>query len=299
MSKRSEPRISILVTAFREPGTVGRALEALIRQVDSAETEIILVCPDDATVQVGSHYPGVTVLRDPAQGKPAALNLGFLHAHGEIIVMTDGDVWVEQGALAALLEPFADPTVGAVSGRPISTSPRDTMLGYWSHVLTDAGAHAERSLRDARGEFMVCSGYLYAVRAGLLDPIPEEALSEDAVISHSIAEKGFRVRYTQNSRVFVRYPDTYRDWLIQKVRSAGGYTQPVIAHSRFQMRSFRREATAGPLRALAYAQNLRELAWTILLAGARLHLWLLVLWRVRIRHQPLAQLWQRVESTKS
>jgi len=295
----SQPRLSILVTAYREPATVGRALDALIGQVDAAQSEVFLICPDEPTAQVGARYPQVTVLRDAGRGKPAALNLGFEHARGEIVVMTDGDVWIEEGALAALLKPFDDPRVGAVSGRPVSISPRDTMLGYWSHVLTDAGAHAERSLRDARGEFLVCSGYLYAVRAALIDPIPEDALAEDAVVSHSIAEQGFCVRYTQDSRVFVRYPATYRDWLIQKVRSAGGYAQPVIAHSRFQMRSFRREATAGPLRALSYACNAREIVWTILLAAARLHLWLLVFWRVRIHRQPLARLWQRVETTKS
>jgi cellulose synthase/poly-beta-1,6-N-acetylglucosamine synthase-like glycosyltransferase len=295
----SQPRLSILVTAYREQGTVGRALEALISQVDTAHDELFLICPDDPTALVGSQYPQVMVLRDPGRGKPAALNLGFQHARGEIVVMTDGDVWIEQGALSALLAPFSGPSVGAVSGRPVSISLRDTMLGYWSHVLTDAGAHIERSIRDRRGEFLVCSGYLYAVRAALIEPIPEDALAEDAVISHSIAEKGFRVRYTQDSRVFVRYPSTYHDWLTQKVRSAGGYAQPVIAHSRFQMRSFRREAAAGPLRALAYARNLKEIGWTILLAAARLHLWLLILWRVRIQHQSLARLWQRVESTKS
>jgi cellulose synthase/poly-beta-1,6-N-acetylglucosamine synthase-like glycosyltransferase len=294
----SQSSLSILVTAYREPGTIGRALEALIAQVDAASTEILLICPDDPTAQAAARYPQVIVLRDAGRGKPAALNLGFQHARGEIIVMTDGDVWVEQGAIAALLKPFDDPRVGAVSGRPVSVSPRDTLLGYWSHVLTDAGAHAERSIRDSRAEFLVCSGYLYAVRAALVDPIPEEALAEDAVISHSIAEKGFRVRYTQNSRVFVRYPATYRDWLTQKVRSTGGYAQPVIARSRFQMRSFRREAATGPLRALHYARNIREVAWTILLAAARLHLWLLVFWRVRVQRRPLAELWQRVETTK-
>lgn len=294
----SQPRISIMVTAYREPLTIGRALEALIGQVSPPDGEIIVICPDDETAEAAAKYAGVRILRDPARGKPAALNLGFQHVQGEIVVMTDGDVWVEQRALAELLKPFNDPQVGAVSGRPVSVSPRDTMLGYWSHLLTDAGAHAERALRDARGEFMVCTGYLYAVRAKLLKQIPEDALAEDAVVSHSIAEQGFRVRYTQNSRVFVRYPVTYRDWLIQKVRSTGGYAQPVIAQSRFQMRSFRHEATAGPLRALGYARTPRELLWTVLLAAARLHLWLLVLWRVRIRRRPLSELWQRVESTK-
>jgi len=288
--------VSIVITAYREAPTVGRAIEALLPQ--SAGAEIIVVCPDDETASAAAAYEGVSVLRDPGEGKPAALNLALRQAQGAIIIMTDGDVYAGPGALAALLAPFGDPNTGAVSGRPISTSPRDTMLGYWSHLLTDAGAHAERYERDQAGRFLVCSGYLYAIRAGLIDTIPEDALAEDAVVSHLIGQQGYRIRYAADAVVFVKYPDTYRDWLRQKVRSAGGYAQPVIANSPLRMRSFRHEAAAGASRALKYPQNLREFIWTLAQFLARLHMWLLIFWRVRIQKVPLTTLWQRVESTK-
>ena len=291
------PTISILITAYHESTTIGRAIEAIQPQIGEPPAEIVVICPDDETANAASAY-NITLLRDTGQGKPAALNLGLEKAIGQIVVMTDGDVFVGPDALAALLCPFDDPQTGAVSGRPISLSPRNTMLGYWSHLLTDAGAHAERLLRDQRGDFMVCSGYLYAIRAGLIDHVPEDALAEDAVVSHFIGEQGYRIRYAPDAIVSVKYPTTYRDWLMQRVRSAGGYVQPVIAQSPLHMRSFRHEAIAGTRRALAYARNLREFVWTILLMLARLHLWLLIFWRVKLRPRPLLDLWKRVESTK-
>ncbi|HLV43396.1 MAG TPA: glycosyltransferase [Aggregatilineales bacterium] len=290
------PRVTVLITAYREAATIGRALEALLPQ--AAGAEVVVICPDDETAQAALAYPGVEVLHDPGAGKPAALNLGLARARGEIVAMTDGDVYVGEGALGALLAPFADPQTGAVSGRPVSTSPRDTMLGYWSHLLTDAGAHAERIKRDAAGQFFVASGYLYAVRAALVEHIPEDALAEDAVVSHIVGEQGFRVRYAPDARVYVKYPSTYRDWLKQKVRSAGGYAQPVIARSPLRMRSFRHEAVAGTTRALGYARSPREFAWTLALFAARVHLWLRIFWQVRVRRRPLLELWQRVETTK-
>ncbi len=274
------------------------ALEALIAQYGCPKPEILVICPDDVTASVASTFRQVRVLRDQGHGKPAALNLGLSAATGDIVVMTDGDVYVGPGALAALLEPFADPTVGAVSGRPISISPRNTMLGYWSHLLADAGAHEERLRRDRKGIFLVCSGYLYAIRQGIIPAIPEDALAEDAVISHMIAERGYQIRYAPAAAVFVKYPQTYQDWLKQKVRSGGGYVQPIIAASPLRMRSFRHEVVAGTWRALTYARTLREWCWTWLLFAARLHLWLLILLRVRLQRQRLAELWQRVESTK-
>jgi cellulose synthase/poly-beta-1,6-N-acetylglucosamine synthase-like glycosyltransferase len=290
--------ISILLTAYREAETIGVALEALLPQIEALDAEIIVICPDQETAHAARvAYPGAKVLRDPGQGKPAALNLGLAEAKGEIVVMTDGDVFVGPHALAALLAPFDDPRTGVVSGKPVSASPRDTMLGYWSHVLTEAGAHTERQQRDAAGRFFVCSGYLYAIRTGLVDHIPEDALAEDAVISHLVGQQGYRTRYAPEAEVFVKYPQTYTDWLAQKVRSAGGYVQPIIARSPLRMRSFRHEA-AGTWRAVRYAHNLRELIWTLALMAARLHLWLLIFWRVQVQRQPLTELWKRIESTK-
>ncbi len=292
----SRPQVTILITAYREAATIGCALEALLSQANSAE--VIVICPDRETADAARAYPGVEVLQDPGRGKPAALNLGLERARGEIIVMTDGDVYVGEGALPALLAPFDDPQTGVVSGRPISRNPRSTLLGYWSHLLTDAGAHAERAQRDAAGEFFVASGYLYAVRAGLVKHIPEDALAEDAVVSHMVGEQGYRVSYAPEARVYVKYPTTYADWLKQKVRSAGGYAQPVIARSPLRMRSFRHEVAAGTGRALRYPRSLREFGWTLALFAARLHLWLRIFWQVRVRQRPLSELWQRVESTK-
>lgn len=290
------PSVSVLITAYREAATIGRALEALLPQVQGAE--VIVICPDDETAQAAAAYTGVTVLRDSGSGKPAALNMGLRQARGEIIILTDGDVTVGVGALAALVAPFDDPQVGAVSGRPVSISPRGTMLGYWSHLLTEAGAHAERLKRDAAGQFFVCSGYLYAIRARLIEHVPEDALAEDAVVSHLIGEQGYRVRYAPQAEVFVKYPTTYRDWLKQRVRSAGGYAQPIIARSPLRMRSFWHEVAAGTWRAWRYPRTLREFLWTLALFAARLHLWLLIFWHVRVRREPLHRLWQRVESTK-
>ncbi len=249
---------------------------------------------------------------DPQHGKPTAVNAGLAEAKGEIVVLSDGDVLVDEQALKPLLTPFADPQVGAVTGHPISVNARDTLLGYWSHLLTD-GIHRMRQARHQRGEFLLCSGYLFAFRRELIETVPEDALAEDAVISHRIAQqtcgseacrtqpkKGKRsgIRYAPEAYVYVRYPTTYSDWLRQKVRSAGGYAQKYVRKSPVRMRSAWLELKTGARMALGYPRNSREFLWTLLLFAARLHLWLLVLIKVRLLQRPLDRLWKRVESTK-
>jgi len=293
--------ISILLTAYREAATIGQAIEAFLPQLPPG-SELLVVCPDAETTAVVQQYaqkfPQIRHIPEPERrGKPAALNLGLQATQGDIVVFSDGDVVIGEDALEPLRAPFSDEKVGAVTGRPFSNSPRSTRLGYWSHLLVE-GAHQTRQRRDAAGDFLLCSGYLFAARRTLIPPIPEDALAEDAVISHRIAEQGFKIRYAPEAAVFVKYPTTYADWLRQKVRSAGGYAQDTIRHSPYSMRSPRLEAQQGTLLALKFAHSPRELWWTLRLFVARLHLWWLVFWQVRVLKRPLTTLWQRVESTK-
>jgi cellulose synthase/poly-beta-1,6-N-acetylglucosamine synthase-like glycosyltransferase len=301
--------LSVLITASREAATVGRAIEAFLPQLpahsgnapDLQEAELLVVCPDPETTAVvdkyAARYPVVRHVADAQRGKPAAINVGLKAARGDIVVLSDGDVLVAEDALAPLLSPFADPQVGAVSGHPVSANPRDTPLGYWSHLLVD-GAHQMRLVYDKAGRFLLGSGYLLALRRSLIQHVPEDALAEDAVISHQIARRGYRIRYAPQARVLVKYPTTYRDWLRQKVRSAGGYAQDYVRKSAQRMRSPWLEILHGTRLALVYPRDLRELLWTLLLFPARLHLWLLVFINVRLLHRPLKELWKRVETTK-
>lgn len=292
--------LTVLITAFREPKTIGSAIAAFLPQLPT-DGEVVVVCPDAETTAVVHQFTTqddrVRHAADPGHGKPAALTIGLQAARGDIIIFSDGDVVVAPGAVDALLAALRDKQVGAVSGRPVSSNPRRTMLGYWSHLLVHA-AHRERLRRAQAGAFIVCSGYLFAARKALLPPIPPDALAEDAVISHRIAEQGYRITYAPQARVTVTFPTHYGDWLRQKVRSAGGYAQAYVRRSPLQMRSARLEATRGAAPAWRFARTWRERWWTVLLFAARLHLWLLVFWRVRVRKRPFVDLWQRVESTK-
>jgi cellulose synthase/poly-beta-1,6-N-acetylglucosamine synthase-like glycosyltransferase len=291
---------SVLITAFREAATVGRAIEAFVSQLVPG-AEILVICPDPATTAIvdgyAARHPAVRHVADPQRGKPAAVNVGLKAARGEIVVLSDGDVVVAEDALAPLLALFEDRQVGAVSGHPVSVDSRDTLLGYWSHLLTD-GIHHMRLARDQAGQFLFCSGYLFAFRRTLVEHVPEDALAEDAVISHAIARQGYRIRYAPQARVFVKYPTTYRDWLRQKVRSAGGHAQRYVRRSPLRMRSPWLEVLNGTRLALRYPCNPREFLWTLFLFAARLHLWLLVFVNVRLLRRPLAALWQRIETTK-
>ena len=293
--------ISIIITAYKEPRTIGRAIEQVLKNKIKEDYELIVMAPDEETLTEARKYMAknkrIKIVKDEGKGKPAALNLIFGKAKGDILILTDGDVHMSDKAIPFLLSKFKDLDIGAVTGRPISLNSKEKMLGYWSHLLSDM-AHIVRTKSIKQGKMIVCSGYLYAIRAGLIKGIPEEALSDDAVISHLIFDKGYKILYTPEAEVYIKYPDNFSDWIKQKKRSAGGFNQlGSMAKSKERMRSFTKESS-GIFEVLKYPKSLKEFFYTISLIFARIYLWALIFIDINIRKKEFKKIWVRVESTK-
>src|SRR3989338_8940241 len=107
-------KISVVITSYKEPKTIGKAIEGFLKQ-DVKVEEIIVSAPDEETLDVVKKYSArnkkVKIFQDPGEGKGYALNQLLLELRGNIIVLSDGDVYVNENSLKYLLEPFKDPKV--------------------------------------------------------------------------------------------------------------------------------------------------------------------------------------------
>lgn len=291
---------SIIVTSANEPNTIGLSLSAILKQMQKGD-ELVVVCPDGETQQAAAEvvgeWSGVNFIRDENKGKPAAMEMALTQISQEIVVLSDGDVVIEDDALMHLLQPFKDDDVGLVTGQPVSQNARNTKYGFWSVYLTEV-AHRWRLTQAKKQGFLVGSGYLMAFRRGLLPTLPSNLLAEDAFISQKVAEQQKQLVYEPKAKVRVVFPQNWSDWVKQKLRSTGGYAQDYILQSSFQSRSGIRELLGGLLYSSGIAQNGRERIWLIQLFLARLYLWILIYYKVSLLHQSRETLWQRVESTK-
>jgi cellulose synthase/poly-beta-1,6-N-acetylglucosamine synthase-like glycosyltransferase len=218
--------ISIVITSFREPRLIGRAIEAAMRQKIKERCEIIVIAPDKETLDVAHTYARkdkrVRVIRDAGKGKPTALNTVFTKARGDIFVLTDGDVYMGENAVASLLSHMRDTKIGAVTGRVVSTNKVDSMVDYWAHLGAET-FHNMRMLQVKHKENVLCSGYLYAVRKNLLRTMPVNTLADDAFITESVWQHQKKTAYEPQAHVYVHYPTTLIDWIKQKKRTAGRF----------------------------------------------------------------------------
>ncbi len=300
-NQKREIEVSVVITSYKEPTTIGNAIAAVIPQLAllSLESELLVVAPDRETLRVAETYKTgfgeLRTIQDQGRGKSAALNLAKEYVRGKLLILSDGDVVVAKTAISELLVPFKDERVGAVSGNPVSINSRKKKYGFWSHVLTETAHERRKKSRVLRKRFF-CSGYLFAIRKELFPKLFENLLSEDGFISHRVYEQGYVIAYAERAKVYVKFPTNFKDWINQKLRSAGGYNQ-IKDMLNVEMRSFKKESL-GSLDVLRYPNRLREIVWLVELFLARLYLWHLIYRDVTIKKKSREELWKRIESTK-
>jgi hypothetical protein len=82
----------------------------------------------------------------------AALNTGLTASSHPLVVMLDGDTVFEPDAVRILLQPFADPAVGAVSGNAKVAN----RAGCWAGGSTSSTSSASTSTGDSSTSASAC-----------------------------------------------------------------------------------------------------------------------------------------------
>jgi cellulose synthase/poly-beta-1,6-N-acetylglucosamine synthase-like glycosyltransferase len=294
--------ISVILTSYKEPRTIGRAIESILSQNILEPHELIVAAPDEPTLNVARKYASknkqIKIFKDPGKGKTNALNLLLKKVKGEIIVLSDGDVYVGENSFLPLIEAFKDKKVGCVTGRPSSLNNRKNLFGFWSHILCYA-AHRLRLSRHKKNEFLECSGYLWAFRKGVIKKIPEET-AEDSIVPIIFYQKGYEVAYVPESKVFIKFPSNLSDFVDQKKRTAKAHEtfgRYVDMKNISRMKSLKNEIF-GCYKILKYPKNLLEFLWLALLFPIRLYIWSLVFYKRYILKDVKVDNWNATKSTK-
>jgi len=277
--------ISILITAWKESNTIGKAIESLVLKEYSGienDFEILLAAPDIETKEAASQKvkelsleDKFIYIQDPCKGKPIALNILFKEAKGDILILTDGDVYFDSLAVKYLVNFLnSSESLGGVSGRPVALNPKDkSVFDYWAHLQADA-VHQMRL--DSKNTFFPMSGYIMAIR-NLKYNLPENLFLDDAYISYFIFKQGYKIGYEPRAKAFVKYPTNWKDFEKQKLRSLLGFEQlklySQVYSKNLKSRSFLQEFRYFyfPIR---YSNSLIQLIWSIIFYPTRLYLWI-------------------------
>lgn len=294
-------KITILITAFKEPN-ISKAIESCLKQKTKYKYDVVLSAPDRETLDIAGKYAkkyrNFKIIKDPGKGKSFALNNAFLKINTDIIILTDGDVYLSDDAIENIVSLFSNPKIGCVSGKPVPQEDKSTKYGFWANFLFES-ADRIRKKAFANNGFIECSGYLFAFRKKMIDKIPLD-VSEDAVIPYIFKERGYDIGYAEKAEVYVKNPTNVKDWLKQKTRTHKAHEKLnlyVDTKSIPRVKSFKTEAR-GIVWLLKYPKNIKEFFWTIELVFLRLFTWFKYYLDTLFLNKRYNDAWERVESTK-
>jgi cellulose synthase/poly-beta-1,6-N-acetylglucosamine synthase-like glycosyltransferase len=200
------PRVSIIVAAHNEESSIGTKVQNMLSVDYPADRLEVLIASDgsdDDTENIVRSFgaKGVRLLSLPRRGKAYALNAAVAASSGEILVFSDANSMFAPGAVRALVQPFADSSVGGVAGD-------QRYLKGASQAITADGERCywdfDRKLKEAQsqaGSVTSATGAIYAIRRSLFSQVPE-GVTDDFVTSTKVIAGGHRLVFAPAAVAF-------------------------------------------------------------------------------------------------
>jgi cellulose synthase/poly-beta-1,6-N-acetylglucosamine synthase-like glycosyltransferase len=223
-----EPTVSLIVAAYNEQDVIVWRL-ANIADLDypADRIEVIVVADgsDDRTAELARSMGQTKVLHHPERaGKRAAIERGVGVATGEILLLTDANNRFTPETIRALVAPFADPSVGVVTGRKAIDDdmgrPLDEAEGlYWRYESKI------RAAESAVGSTTGVAGEILAFRREAFQFVKPGTMNEDFVQAMLAALDGWRVVYAPKAVSLERASATMGDEATRRSRLTTGRWQ--------------------------------------------------------------------------
>jgi biofilm PGA synthesis N-glycosyltransferase PgaC len=191
------PTVSVIIAARNEEANLPAKFENLHAIQYPHDRLQVVIASDGSTDSTAEllqqNRPFILpVILDQSNGKAAALNAAVAAATGEILIFLDARQFVEPGAIAQLVNCFADPSIGAVSGELLLADATGAIAGnalgiYWKIEKL------VRKLESASGSVVGVTGAIYAMRRELYTPIPVGTILDDVFVPMHVVRTGHRV----------------------------------------------------------------------------------------------------------
>lgn len=197
------PEVTLLICAYNEQDIVKMKMENTY-QLDYPKDKLHIMWVTDGTTDDTNkrlaEYPDVEVVYSPERkGKTAALNHGISMVKTEITMMTDANTIINPQAVREIARCFMNLQVACVAGEKRVMARNESQTAaegeglYWRY---------ESTLKRLDSEFysaMGAAGELNAIRTRLYEPMPENALLDDFVMSMRMVDRGYRIAYTSDA----------------------------------------------------------------------------------------------------
>lgn len=221
------PSVTVVIAAHNEERVIEHTVLNMLSQDYPPDRLHVIVVSDGSTDRTdeildaiaGRAAGRLTVLRqEPRQGKTQALNLAVPHASSDIVAFADANSMYAAGAVRSLVQNFADPSVGYVTGKMIYTNFAGSTVGdgcarymRYENLL--------RAMETRLGSVVGVDGGIDAIRRELYLPMRSDQLP-DFVLPLNVVEQGKRVVYEPEAVLYEPALSSAADEFQMRVRVA-------------------------------------------------------------------------------
>ena len=248
-----EPTIAIVVPAFNEGNGVVRTIDSCCTIAYPPEkVEIVAVndgSTDDTWEQMSlaaTRHPGRVTCIDLGynQGKRAAMAAGIRATDAEILVFVDSDSMPAPWAVRKLVQGFADPKVGGVSGLTYIRNANTNVLTHMQAASYYVSFQLLKAAESVVNAVSCASGCFAAYRRSAVMPILEQwehqtlfgrpwLHGDDRALTNMVLRR-WKVIYDGEAEVWTEAPERYRKFFKQQLRwqkSFVGESLVLVRHS--------------------------------------------------------------------
>lgn len=210
------PSISIVVAGLNE----GENLVETLGRLWGSYPKMQLIVVDDGSTdnmapearRFAADHPGTIVISKRRGGKSSAMNAGLAYATGEITVILDADSELAPGALWDVVQPLADPRVGAVSGNVRVRNSHRNLLTRLQNFEYLRSVFLGRIVTSRLGLLGIVSGAFGAFRTSLLKEMGgwDVGPGEDEDMVLRMRKAGYRIEFVQDADCYTDVPESWK-----------------------------------------------------------------------------------------
>lgn len=232
LNNNYEPEVTLFVAAYNEKDYVDEKIRnsfSLNYPREKVKHVWVTDGSNDGTPDLLRKYEGVEVYHlDERGGKIGAMNRGMQFVKTPIVIFSDGNTNLGVDSIREIVNLFANPKVGCVSGeKRIYSKDEDAAAGageglYWKYESTLKKWDAELySVVGAAGE-------LFAIRTELWQEVEKDTLLDDFIISLRVAMAGYTIQYNPEAYAIETASANVKEELKRKIRISAGGIQSVV-----------------------------------------------------------------------
>jgi poly-beta-1,6-N-acetyl-D-glucosamine synthase len=228
--------VTLVVSAFNEERWLPQKIEnclSLDYPVDKLKIVFITDGSTDSSNSIlGSNSKIELLYERERRGKTCAINRVMQQVQTPIVIFSDANTFLGKDSIKQIVKYYEDKGVGGVAGeKKVEHAYNGSAIGlgeglYWKY---------ESALKELDSDFNTvvgAAGELFSMRTELFEPLPEDIIVDDFMLSMSICMKGFKVAYEPNAFATETPSLNLKEERKRRVRIAAGDFQSLFKLKR-------------------------------------------------------------------